>query len=267
MTSIKSKCIWITGASSGIGEALAHACAEKGAAKLILSARKENELQRVAREIETINPNVATIIQPLDLSNTASIEHAGKKILENNIIDILINNGGISQRDTVINTQMDVYRRLMEVNYFGLVHLTKLVLPQMKSHKQGHILAMSSVAGKLGTPKRSGYAAAKHAVHGFMDSLRAETHDDNIKATTICGGYIRTQISVNALTGVGTSQNTMDINQEKGLTPDYVASKILQAIARNKPEIYIGGKEIMGIYVSRYFPSLLRRIVRKVNPE
>ncbi len=263
MTSIKDSRVWITGASSGIGRALALEVAKRGG-KLIISARNEQKLQELASYISENHHTPCKVI-PIDLSDGTSIHQALRQVGQP--VDILVNNGGISQRDTVENTNLETYRHLMEVNYFGAIHLTKGVLPDMLKKGSGHIVAMSSVAGKIGTPKRSGYAAAKHAIHGFMDSLRAELEDKGIRATTICGGYIKTDISRNALKGDGTAQNTMDKNQENGLAPDVVAARICNAIENNKAEVYIGGREIMGIYIGRYFPSLLRRIVKKVNPK
>lgn len=261
MTKIKDSIIFLTGASSGIGEALAYELA-KGGAKLILSARRQQELQRVKQNC-VIPENVQ--ILPLDLADSKSIE---QKSLEaeamHGHIDILINCGGISQRDKVINTKMDVDRQLMEINYFGSIALTKALLPKMVARKSGHQVIITSATGIISTPFRSSYAASKHALHGFYDALRAEHHQDGHKISIILPGYIRTNISFNALMGDGSKQNTMDAAQDNGISPEACARKIVKAIERNKEEVYIGGfREVAGIYLKRFLPSLFSRIVRK----
>src|SRR5688572_929881 len=182
MSELKNKVIWLTGASSGIGEALAYELANKGA-KLILSARRKEELERVKSNCNEAARKDIRIL-PLDLAQAESLEGATQAAIQLfGHVDILINNGGISQRSLVQESTMDVYRRLMEVNFFGALALTKYILPHFVSRKQGHIATLSSVAGKYGTPYRSGYAASKHALHGFFDAVRAEHFKDNVTFT------------------------------------------------------------------------------------
>jgi short-subunit dehydrogenase len=258
----KGKTVWITGASAGIGEALAIAFATEGA-NLILSARNENLLQTVAAKCEQVGAG-KVLVQPLDLTKTESLSAIATQVFQQmKQVDILINNGGVSQRGLVKDTAMEVYRQLMEVNFFGAVALTKLVLPNMIAHKSGQIVTITSLVGKIGTPLRSGYAASKHALHGFFDSLRAEVHDDNIKVLLVCPGFIHTNVSVNALSADGQTTGIMDKNQETGMPPEVLASKVLKAMQSNKQEIYIGGKEVLALYIKRFFPRLLSNIVRK----
>lgn len=264
MSELKNKVVWLTGASSGIGEALAYELAKKGA-KLILSARRKEELERVknncAAEART---NIR--IFPIDLGQPDTLESSTKAAIQLfGHIDILINNGGISQRSLVTETSLEVYRRILEVNFFGAIALTKHILPHFVSRKNGQIATLSSVAGKFGTPYRSGYAASKHALHGFFDAVRAEHFKDNISVTMLCPGVIHTPITYSALTGDGTPLNKMDDLQAKGKPVDWCACEIVKAIEKKKEEVYIGGKEILLIYIKRFFPSLFSGIIRKVK--
>lgn len=260
----KQKRVWITGASSGIGEALSHAFAAQGA-HLILSARNLSELQRVASEC-THKGAASVLVQPLDLAQHDSIPGIAQKVLaEIGKLDILINNGGISQRSLVQETAFEVDRQLINVNYLGTVALTKAVLPTLLTHQLGHIVTITSLVGKFGSPLRSSYAASKHALHGFFDSLRAELAATPIKITLICPGYIRTNVSVNALTGSGAKQGTMDEATGKGMLPDVLAHHILKAIADGKEEAYFGGKEVLGVYLKRFFPGYFSKLIAKTK--
>ncbi len=258
------KRIWITGASSGIGEALAHCLAEHGA-HLILSARNETELQRVAGEA-TGRGAKHVLVQPLDLVRHDDIPGIVDAVLRQvGKVDILINCGGISQRSLALETPLDVDKRIMDVNFFGTVALSKAVLPSMLTHHLGHIVVVSSLTGKFGSPLRSGYAASKHALHGFFDSLRAELAHTPIQITLACPGFVRTNVSVNALTGSGRPQGTMDDATEKGMDPEIAARHILLAIQRGKEEVWIGGKEVLGVYLKRFFPAYFSRILARAK--
>lgn len=266
MTNFKDKVVWITGASSGIGEALAMAFAKEGA-KLVLTARRREELERVKQL--TALPNADVLVLPLDVTQFDQAGPAAAQVVAHfGRIDIMVHNAGVSQRSYIDDTDLEVYQSLMNVNFFSTVALTKAVLPYMIAQQSGHFIVMSSVAGKIGTIMRSGYNAAKHALHGFYDSLRAEGYQHNIKVTTICPGYIRTNISLNALNASGDKFGKMDSNQAKGIPADVCAEKILDAVRKDKKEIYIGGfKEVAAIYLKRFFPNLLFDQVRKNIPE
>ncbi len=259
----KNKTIWITGASSGIGKALALAFLTEGA-NIILSARNEQKLNEVKEQCT--NPDKVKIL-PLDLTDFSSFnEKVISAIQFFDGIDILVNNGGVSQRSLAIETQFKVDQQIFEVNYFGTIGLTKELLPHFIKKQNGQIVVISSVMGKLGTPLRSAYAASKHALHGFFDSLRAEIFNKNIDVTIICPGYVITDVSKNALTGDGSKFNKMDEATAKGLQPEELAKKALNAISKKKQEVIIAGsKETAAIYLKRFFPKLLSKIVRKVN--
>ena len=260
---IKNKVIWITGASSGIGETLAYELAKEGA-QLILSARREDELQRVAAACK-LSPNNYLIL-PLDLSEQHNFEEKKNEVLQKfGRIDILINNGGVSQRSLVKDTSIEVDRKLFEVNFFGTLALTKIVLPVLIQQKAGMIVTITSAVGKFGSPWRSGYAASKHALHGFFDSLRAEVHDDNIKVLLVCPGFVQTRISHNALTGTGAKLGSMDNATSKGLLVEDCVRQIISAIKSDKQEIIVSNfKEKLGVYVKRFFPSLFSVMIRKM---
>lgn len=264
MTKLTNKTIWITGASSGIGEQLAYKLAEKGN-KLILSARRKEVLEKVKSNcVESAQKNIQVL--PLDLANIESLDEiADEAIKIYGTIDVLINNGGISQRSLVNETSFEVDQRLMNVNYFSAVKLTKKVLPGMIKNNSGHILITSSLVGKFGTPFRSAYSASKHALHGFYEALSAEVWENNIFTTLFCGGYIKTNISLNAITGDGSTHNMMDQNQAGGKTAEEAALAMIKAVEVNKREVYFGGKEVMGVYLKRFAPNLLEKVVRKMK--
>lgn len=260
----KGKKIWITGASSGIGKALTLAFAKRGA-MLILSSRRRESLQKVAETSKKSGAEDALVV-PLDMARHEEVLETGRRISQQlNGIDLLINNAGISQRSLAKDTRFEVYRQLIDINYLGTVALTTALLPDMLQRKSGTITAISSLVGKFGTPLRSGYAASKHALHGYFDSLRAEIEDQGIHIMIACPGFIRTDISVNALTGDGQKQNKMDDAQAAGMPPEEMAEHFIKALQKGKREIYIGGKERFAIYLKRFFPNLFARMVKKAK--
>ena len=252
--------VWITGASSGIGEALAYAFAREGA-RLVLSSRRPEELERVRRACDRPGEH---LVLPLDLTSCETFPAAVTKALARfGRIDLLVNNGGVSQRALAIDATLDVERALMEVNYFGPVALTKAVLPAMRARRSGRVVVISSVMGYLGTPGRSTYAAAKHALHGWFDSLRAEVWREGLEVLLVCPGYVKTAVSLNAVGSNGEKHAQLDDKTARGITAEACAAAILRAIVRNREEIYVGGwKEISAIYLKRFAPRLLSRIVR-----
>jgi short-subunit dehydrogenase len=262
MTTIKNKTVWITGASSGIGEALAYQFAKEGA-KLVLSARRESELQRVANATGLSEKDI--LVLPMDMLEFEHFPAKVQTVIEHfGQIDFVVQNAGVSQRSYVKDTKFQVYRDLMELDFFSVVAFTQELLPHMSERKEGHFVVISSIAGKIGVPLRGGYGAAKHAIIAFFDSLRAEVWQDNINVTTICPGYIKTQISFNALDSTGNKHGKMDDNQANGMTAEAFAKKALRAILSNKKEVYIGGAyEVFGVYMKRFLPSMVYRLVRK----
>lgn len=257
---MSKKVIWITGASSGIGEATAYQYANEGW-HLILSARNEEELNRVKNSCP--NPDQCKVI-PLDLAKQDTFPAKTKEAISSfGHIDAILHNGGISQRSLIRETSLDVDRKIMEVNFFGTVALTKELLPHFIDRQSGQFGVISSLVGKFGSPYRSSYAASKHALHGFFESLREEHYRDNISVTMICPGFIKTNVSKNALTADGTPLNEMDKAQENGMSAEDCTKEIFAAMKAKKEEVYIGGKEKMGIYLKRFVPTLFTKILRK----
>ena len=260
------KVIWITGASSGIGEALAYAMSNRGA-KLILSSRREDELERV--RLACGNPDRVKVV-PLDLMDSSMFgAKTAEAIAAFGQIDMMIHNGGVSQRGLAIETSMEVQRRVMELDYFSYVGLTQAVLPHFAYRKAGYFVVMSSVMGKVGTPLRSAYAAAKHALHGYFDCLRAEVGSQGIMVTLLTPGYIRTNIALHAVTRDGSPMGKASVNIEKGLAADKAAAQILRVVGRGQYEAYIGkiGPERMALWLNRWFPGVFTRMAPKLVPK
>lgn len=262
MKNYQNQVIWITGASSGIGKALAIEFSKLGA-KVVISARNKDELEKT--QTSCLQPENILVL-PLDLENYGDFPSKADQVIKHfGKIDMLINNGGISQRSRASETAISVDERIIKINYLGTVALTKAVLPYFLKQKSGHLVVISSLVGKFGTPVRSSYSASKHALHGFFDSLRAEIFQDNVDVTIICPGFIKTNISINALTGAGKNQGTLDEAQRNGMTPENFAKKSIHALASKKLEVYIGGKEILGVYLKRFFPRFFARIISRAK--
>lgn len=262
MTQFSGKVAWVTGASSGIGEALVFELSRLGA-KVVISARREEILQEVRARCS--HPENIMVV-PLDLNKMAEFEAKVAGVIKHyGQIDLLFNNGGISQRSMAMDTPIEVDRKIMEIDYFGTIALTKAVLPQMIRQKSGHIAVTTSLVGKFGSPWRSSYAAAKHALHGFFDSLRTELYDDKVKVTLICPGFIKTDVSVNALGANGKPTGEMDNAQANGMPAHVCAQKILKAVKEEKLETVIGGKEKYGVLLKRFMPNLFAKVIRRQN--
>jgi dehydrogenase/reductase SDR family member 7B len=259
---IKNKIVWITGASSGIGEALCYNL-NKAGAKLIISSRSSDGLYHVKNNCKKNQLDVHVL--PLDLEKTSELQSKANSALDIfGRIDIIIHSGGVSQRSLAMDTDLDVAQKIMNINFWGTVALTKAVIPSMMSNKEGQIVIISSLVGKFGTKLRSAYSASKHALHGYFDSLRSEI-DPKIGISIICPGFIKTNVTINALTADGTKQNTMDDAQANGMSANECALEILKAIKSVKEEVYIGGKEKYAVLFKRFFPGLFSKIVRKAK--
>ena len=257
-----NKTVWITGASSGIGEAVAKTLAPKGA-KLILSSRRESVLQDLVLSIDHSENHK---ILPLDVSNSAeltSVIQEHQSLL--NSVDVLINNAGISQRSLTWDASPESERQLMETNYFGAVTVARAVLPGMMERQQGNIVILSSPAGKFGFPLRSSYAASKHALHGYFESLRAELKETDIRISFLLPGRVQTEIGHNALTGDGTPANSMDERLARGITAEECALAIIKAAEKGSAEVYLGREQVL-IYLHRYAPWLFRWVVKRIKP-
>lgn len=263
MESLEGKVVWITGASSGIGKALAAECALQGA-QVVLSARRLEELEKV--RISLLNPD-HHISVAMDITDEAQVRHAYEQVLDGKgRIDWLINNAGLSQRALIADTSMQTERAIMEIDYFSQVFLTKLVLPTFLAQKSGRIAYISSVAGLLGTQYRASYSAAKAAIHMWANSLRAEVAQDGVNVSVIFPGFVKTNVSFNALNGAGKAQAHQDEAIENGLEADDFAQKTVSALLKGQEYIVVGGrKEKLGVLVSRLSPSTLYKMIRKMK--
>lgn len=255
-----NKTVWITGASSGIGEALAIGFSALGA-NLVLSARRQDALEQVAKACSANQ----VLVLPLDVTDEAAMPAAVDAVQQRfNSIDLLINNAGISQRSTALETEMQTYRDIFEVDVFGQIALTKQVLPIMLQQGSGHIAITASVAGKMGVPFRTGYCAAKHAVMGFFDALRAEVAHKNIHVSTIVPGFIHTNISANAVAGDGSKFGGADRDIAGGMSATACADVVIAGLTNAKAEIPVGtGVEMHALWIKRLFPKLLNKLMLK----
>ncbi|MDM7460524.1 MAG: SDR family oxidoreductase [bacterium] len=258
----RNQVVWITGASSGIGEALAYAFAREGA-HLILTARRRERLEAVQHACTGAGKR---LLLPFDVTDLeyhptavgAAIEHFGQ-------VDILVNNAGVSQRSLVLETDLSVDRRIMEVNYFSVIALTKTVLPYMIERGGGQIAVVSSLLGKFSTPRQSAYCASKHALHGYFDSLRSEVYAHGIRITLICPGFVRTEVSMHALRGDGQEHGQLDERIAKGMPAEVCARHIVNALHKRKEEVYIARSEKIALYLKRFAPGWLSALMRRVN--
>lgn len=260
MSKIEGKTIWVTGASSGIGKSLAMALSAYPC-NLILSSRKEDELQKVK---DACGGSNRIAVLPLDLNDYDHMESVAQRAISLfGQVDILVNNAGISQRSLIKDTDISVYKQLMDIDYLGTVALSKAILPHFIKNKSGHYATVTSLMGKFGSPYRSGYCGAKHALHGFFDVMRMEHEKDGIKVTLVCPGFVQTNVAKNALTADGSPQMEDDVATQNGITPENAGQQMIKAIKRDVFEVYIGGKEVKGVYLKRFFPKLLHKMVLK----
>lgn len=261
MKSLSHKNIWITGASNGIGKQLAIDLAKKQN-RLILSSRNQSKLEQTKKECLKYTDKVEVL--PLDLAETDQLKSKTKQALQIfDKIDVQIHCGGISQRSLIIDTDISVDRKLMEVDYLGTVALAKAILPHFIQNKSGLYVVVSSVMGKYGSPYRSGYCGAKHALHGFFDVMRMEHQKDGVEVTLICPGFVNTDVTRNALIGDGSTNKDQDEMTENGLPVDVFSKKMIKAVEKGKFEAYIGKKEAFAVQVKRFFPKLLHKLVCK----
>ncbi|MBP5536263.1 MAG: SDR family oxidoreductase [Bacteroidales bacterium] len=265
MKKFENKTVWITGASSGIGEATAYRFAQEGA-RLILTALEADLLDEVAKKCKKLgSPNVA--VMPFDLSQTDGVEAlAIGAWAAFGHIDILYNNAGISQRGTTVETEMKVIRKVMDIDFYAPVIITKTILPLMLERGGGQLVVTTSIAGRFGFPMRCAYTSAKHALYGFFETVQAEYYDKGIRVTIVCPGRVATNISVSALEKDGTRHGKMDAGQANGLDVSKAADKIVKAVYRKRREVLVGRKELLMVQIKRFFPGLCARIARRIQP-
>jgi dehydrogenase/reductase SDR family protein 7B len=260
----KDKVVWITGASSGIGEGLVHAFAREGA-RLVLHSLTFEELDNIAGYCT--EHKVDHLLLAFDLSAHNDYPELVRKVTGRfGRIDVLVNNAGISQRALAQETLTEVDRKIFEINFFSAIELTKAVLPVMLAQGYGSIAASSSITGLFGFPLRSAYAASKHAVSGFFETLGIEMRSGNIFVTVAYPGRVRTEISKHSLRKDGSTWDRMDEGLDRGISVKRCARRYLRAIYRKKRTVYIGGFELIMPYLKRYCPPLFYLAAGKVKP-
>ena len=259
-----NKVIWVTGASSGIGKACVYELAKQHA-KLIITAMEKDILQEVKENCLHLGAEKVCVL-PADLSQLESLEELAEKAWSCfEIIDLIYNNAGISQRATTIDTDFEVIKKIMDVNFYAPVILTKTLLPRMIAAGGGQIAVTTSISGKFGFPLRSAYCASKHALYGFFETIAAEYFNSNIRVTIVCPGRVQTNISFYALEKDGKPHGKLDAGQAKGITAEQAAKKIVRSFEKKKPEILIGKNELIMVYIKRFFPKLCRRLTKKIK--
>jgi short-subunit dehydrogenase len=253
--------VWITGASSGIGAELARSFAARGA-HVVVSARRIDRLRSL---VEGLPHPDRHMILPLDVARTETHAAAFDAVLKRfGHVDTLVMNAGIGQRAAVREVDLSVERRIMDINFFGVLSLVHVCLEHLLERPDGHVVVVSSVMGKLSTPRRATYAASKHALHGWFDGLRAEIADSPVDITLLCPGYVRTEISEQSLTADGTPHGEMDAQHRNAMAVDVFARKAMRAIEKRAAEVYIGGPETWAVPLVRLFPGLVRRLLPRV---
>jgi len=254
----KDKCFIVTGASSGIGRAIAKLLAEKGA-KVSVMARTTQKLEDLKKEA---GENI--LVQPGDVVRATDCEEVVRKSVKVfGKLDGLIHNAGVGMRGIAIDTDIKVYKDLMAVNFFSMLYLYKPVLNHIARTK-GHIVAVSSMMGRYSTQERSGYNASKHALQGFMNSIRLEVFDKGVHVMVVSPGFVKTNASLNALTADGTPYNLMDGALEKGLKPEELAAMTIAGIQKRKRDLHPGGSsEKLGLFLSKWAPGMLDNILLK----
>jgi len=252
--------IWITGASSGIGEALAYAYAKKGA-RIIISARRREELERV--KSNCIGDKANVFILPIDLEYAQQAPRWYEEVKQlAGVPDILINNGGIGHLGAALDMSETVERKVMEINFWGQVGLSKAVLPDMLNRGSGKIVVLSSMIGHYGSANLAAYAASKHALLGYFESLREELRGKGVGFLLVSPGFVNTNVTLKSLLPDGSIYNTNSIAQERGMNPEIFAEKLVRAISTKKNYAYIGGYELLALPLKKVWPALFYRLYR-----
>ena len=260
----QGKRVLLTGASGGLGAALALELAECRAETIVLSGRNKESLDAIANKCQEIYPDIQTVVLTCDLASKESVAELGTKALDlcrGTTIDVLINNGGVSSRSNFLDTQLEIDEKVMQINFFSGASLAKALVPKMVEQKSGKIIWISSVQGLVGIPSRTSYAASKFAVQGYCESLRAELASSGVTVHVASPGYIRTNLSLSAVTGDGTSYGKMDETTANGADPKDVAVSVLNSVAASQADFIVAASfsAKLAIWLRLLWPSLLQR--------
>ncbi|MDB4976907.1 MAG: 3-oxoacyl-[acyl-carrier protein] reductase [Myxococcaceae bacterium] len=264
MRDVRGKAVWITGASAGLGEALALRLAKQGA-RLLLSARRVDKLEQVAEAARRAGaPRVEVL--PLDLAALESLADKAREALTRmGSIDVMVHNAGLGQRALVSESTFEVDRQLLDVNFLGPVALTKALLPSMLAARSGSFVVISSVLGLMSVKRRAAYCASKHALHGYFNALRAEVHGQGVRVLLVCPGHIDSEFSEKALEGDGRAHGVNDAGNRAGLSPAACAERTVRGLLRGEAEIYPAKWETLGVYLNRLSPALTRLAIAGIK--
>lgn len=265
MSKLVDQVIIVTGASSGIGRATAIECASRGAS-VVLAARSKEGLHEVRDAIEHKGGNC--IMVETDVTSEKSCEHLMLSAMEHyGRIDILINNAGISMRAILEEMDLDTFRKVMDVNFWGTVQCTKHALPHLLKSK-GSVVGVSSIAGYVGLPARTAYSASKYAMQGFLDALRSENRKTGLHVMVACPGYTESNIRKRALNAKGESQDESPLKEDKIMTAKEVAKFMVDAIEKRKKRLVLTTEGKLAVFLSKFFPSFIdAQVFKKVTSE
>ena len=258
--------VLLTGASGGLGHALAIQLAHCHVQTLVLSGRNKESLEVVAKDCKEVCPTITTYVMTCDLADRASVQNLAEMVLQVcETIDVLINNGGVSSRSNFVDTKLEVDERVMQINFLSGAALAKAVVPKMVDQQKGKLLWISSVQGLVGIPSRTSYAASKFAVQGYCEALRAELASSGVTVHVASPGYIRTNLSLSAVTGDGTQYGKMDETTAKGADPKEVAVSILDSVAKGKADFVVAAtpSATAAIWLRLLCPGILRNMLVK----
>lgn len=256
---MKDKVVIITGASSGIGKACALECAKRKA-KVVLAARNTQELEKIAKEIQNLGGHTPLSVCT-DVTQEADCENLIKQAVQCfGCIDILINNAGIAMRALFKDVDLEVVRNVMNVNFWGTVYCTKFALPHLLE-TQGSVVGIISIAGYMGLPGRTGYGASKHAVRGFLDTLRVENLKTGLHVLVAAPGFTTSNIRTTSLTADGQPQGQSPRDENKMMSAEACAKHIINATEKRRRELILTFKEgKLTVWISKWFPALLDRL-------
>lgn len=255
---MKDKVVIITGGTSGIGKACAKLFIENGA-KVVITGRDQKKLDHTSRELQ--NGDIIAI------QADSSVEEDNKRIVDLTVdrfgrIDILINNAGISMRALFQDLQLDVFKKVMDINFYGSVYATKYCLPHILRSK-GAIVAISSVNGFRGTPARTAYTASKYAMNGFMESLRTEVMNQGVHVMVVCPGFTASNIRQTALKADGSIQGESPREEEKLMPPEEVAQEVIKGLQKRKRDVILTGQGKLVNFLNKWIPGTMDQLVYK----
>lgn len=258
---MKNKVVIITGGSSGIGKALAVEFGKLGA-KVVITGRNQERLNQVGEELDHLN--VPNLILQLDVANEKDNEILVKETLNAfGQIDILVNNAGISMRALFEEIELEVFKKVMDINFYGTLYATKYCLPHILKSK-GSIVGISSINGYRGTPARTAYTASKYAMNGFFESLRTEVMHRGVHVLVACPGFTGTNIRNAALTADGSSQGESPRDEGKMMTAEEVAQGIIKAVEKRKRDIVFTTQGKLAVFLNKWMPGRMDKIVFNV---